>query len=182
MKPLFTDEERCQAVRNFIVACYQGEAKVKDYSKIIPYLEEKRVLILNPKLPKSGQPSYGNPPYYQEKDAQAYFEWLVAVTSGNLGLDALINEANNQLFQFIQVLGDSIEKNKNVELVAHYDWQSMFSGWDRELIYIKNTIDHHDKEITDILKSILQFLKQNKTLLETMRKEYEGYFPKSDAP
>jgi hypothetical protein len=180
VKPLFSEEERSRAVRNFIVACYQHEAKVNSYQRIVPYLEEKRVRILDSKLPKSGGDSYH--PRYAYGDAQVYFEWLIGVVSGNIEMDAAtIKEANNQLFQFIQILGDHIEKSKNVQLVAPYDWQNLFLSFDRELIDIKNTVDRHDKEILDILKSISELLKKNKNLLETLQKEYNSYFPKGES-
>ena len=188
MKPLFSDEERRQTVKNLIIARYNNQAKIRSFDRLTPYLNGNRVKILC-KLEKSGDDadydSYGHAIkhnyYYTEDDVETYFEWLVAVITGAEKVeDTIVNQANDQLFQFIHVLGADIQMDGNAHLLAPYDWQQLFLSFHKELIDIKTTVDHHDKEISDILKSVLEYLKTNKNLLEALQKEYEGIFPKGE--
>jgi hypothetical protein len=186
MKPLISDEERKQAVRNFLAALRQKRAKINSYFALIPYLNEGRIKILC-ELKKSGKEPvidirgniirYQRTNLYTGDDAKDYFEWLVAVVDGSQdATEDIVKQANDQLFRFLHVMGDDIEMDKNVQLIAPYDWQNLFLSFDKELTEIKNIVDRHDKDILDILKSILEFLKKNKTLLETLQKDYEGVF------
>lgn len=187
MKPLFSNEERCQAVKNFIVARYHNQAKITSFSPLVPYLNESRVIILC-KLKKSRQgnairDAFGNfkgyERFYTETDSETYFEWLVAVVTGAENVqEAIVKQANDQLFQFIHVLGDNIQKEKNVQLLAPYDWQKLFMSFDERLTDMQRIIDKGDKDIAEVLKSILQMIKKNITLLEILCKESEELFGK----
>jgi hypothetical protein len=124
--------------------------------------------------------------YYTDGDAQTYWEWLVSVVNGTMHEDLtgdIIKQANDQLFHFIHIMqnSDAIKIDQNVQMIAPYDWQNLFLSFDKELVEIRNTVDRHDKEIVNILKSVLESLKKNKELLQTLQKEYEEYFPKGDA-
>src|SRR3989304_4308926 len=173
MKPLFSDEERAQANKNFIVARYHHKAKINNFYSVESYLNDDLIRPLN-KLNRTGDKvavydSKGSFVRYENRysshDAEVYFEWLVAVVSGAEPADEeIIKQANNQLFQLLHVMESDIEIEKNVQLLAPHDWQNLFLSFDRELIDIKNTVDRHDKEIGNILKSILEFLKKNATL------------------
>jgi hypothetical protein len=190
MKPLFSEEEKAQAVRTFLIACYHKKAEINGYSEIAKYLNSNRVSILYP-IQKSG--TYKNGKYigphatYTEKDAQDYYEGLVSIVSDTTietHSAEMIKDANNQLFHFIHMMqnADEVSIDNKVQMIAPYDWMNLFAGWDKVLINMKNDIKNRDNEITDILKSILQLLKQNRVFLETMQKDYERYLPKDDAP
>lgn len=188
MKPLISDEERIQTVRNFLVARFQKRATIISYKALVPFLTEKRIKILC-KLEMSGldvkRDYYGNVQsrrqYYIEDDAAKYFEWLVAVVNGTEdATETLVKQANDQLFRLIHVMNEDIEQDEDVQLIAPYDWQKLFLSFDKKLIDVKNTIDRRDKDIVDILKSISTLLKEYKIFFKTLQKDYERYFPKSD--
>lgn len=123
MKPSFSDDERTQAVRNFVVARYHKLAKINSFMSIVPYLNEKRIKLLCP-LEKSetkitSRDSSGlfevAEDVYGERDAETYFNWLVAVVTGaESATEDIVKQANDQLFQFINLLGRSITMEKNV--------------------------------------------------------------------
>ncbi len=182
-------EERKQAVRNFVVACYHNQIHIKTYHRLAKFLSEDRIKLLC-SLNKSGElkhySDYGTrlirtDRWYTDEDAEKYFEWLIAVVNDTEDVNEdIVKQAYNQLFRFLYVMRDDMERDKNVQLIAPYDWQSLFTGWDRELVHIKNDLERRDKEILDILKSILLLLKQNRTFLEIMQKDYEIFFPPGD--
>jgi hypothetical protein len=189
VKPLFTDEERAQANKNFIVARYHHKANISSFYPIVHYLEDGLIKPLC-KLSRSGAsyPIYENKQflryenYYNEHDAEIYFEWLVAVVSGaEPTSEEVIRQANDQLFQFLHILEGHIDIDRNVQLLAPYDWQTLFKSFDKELTAIKDTVEHHDKAIVDVLKSILKLLAENKKLLETLQEEYDS-FPQGVSP
>jgi hypothetical protein len=195
VKPLFSDEEKVQFVRNFLIACKNNEAKIQSYKEVANYLNADRIKMLC-KVPKTGhtEPSYGNVwrhvDSYENVDGKTYFEWLVGVVSGTEHesvTEETIKKANDQLFHFIQIMenADDIRMDKNVQLMAPYDWQKLFLSFDKELIEIKNTVERHDKEIVDVLKSISELMKKNinllKTLQDTLQEEHK-YFPQGESP
>jgi len=176
VKPIFSDDERTKAVKNFIVARYQGLAKIRDFQSMVPYLQNGRIIILC-NLPKTGE--YGSSRFYTSSDAERYFEWLVAVVTGaQASLEELVKQANDQLFQFINVLRDYIEMERNVQLVTPYDWQALFTSFDERLTEMQGIIDRGDKAITEVLNVLLQFVKKNTKLLDILYKENEKIFGK----
>ena len=187
MKPLFSDEERRQTVRNLIVARYHNQAQISSFDRLVHYLNENRVEVLCG-LEKSGEkPVFDkhdylirHDPIYDETDAETYFEWLVAVVTGaEKTQENIVEQANDQLFQFIHVLGDDIEIDKGVQLLAPYDWQKLFFSFDERLTEMQRIIDRGDKEITEVLKSILQMVRKNVAFLDILCKESEELFGKS---
>ena len=190
MKPLFSDEQRIQAVRNFLVACQQKKARIINYGDIRSDLNSERVEILR-KLAKSGKDEilvsglYHTGQYntfYTTGDAQVYYEWLISVVSGTRqGIaDEVIKKAIDQLFHFIQIMQNSntIEIEKNVQLIAPYDWQKLFTSFDERLTDMQRIIDKSDKDTIEILKTLLQYMKENKTLLKTLCADSEELFGK----
>jgi hypothetical protein len=195
MKPLISDEERKQAVRNFLLARSEKRAKIHSYIALVPYLNENRIKTLYKLKPSGGKEpildantgairGYAlNFSLFNEDDAKKYFEWLVAVVDGTEEVtEDIVKQANDQLFRFIQIMNEQIEQDKSIQLIAPYNWQQLFLTFEKQLTGIRNLVDRHDKDISEILKSILEFLKTNKTLLETLQKDYEGYFQHSDKP
>lgn len=184
MKPIFSDEERVQAVRNLVVARYHKQAKINSYERLVHYLNESRITILYDLKKSGGYPirgSYGLTGEYKhlfdERDAKTYFEWLVAtVTGSKVNLPEIVQEANNQLFQFIDILGDDIYMEKIVRLVTPYDWQALFTSFDKRLADMQNIIDKGDKDIVEVLKPILELMKKNTKLLDALQKENERIF------
>ena len=185
MKPLFSDEERSQANKNFIIARYQHRARISSYYSIVTYLDDNRIIPIC-SLNRSGNKIdiYKNGVYvgakqgYSAGDACVYFEHLVAVVSGaEPASEEMIKIANDQLFQIIHILGSNIEMDKNVHLLEPYDWMNLFSDFDERLTKIKDTIDYRDKAIVDILKSVSEMIKKNVALLEVLQNEYSSVFP-----
>jgi histidinol phosphatase-like PHP family hydrolase len=181
-------DEKKQAVRNFIVASYHRQAHIKTYHRLAMFLDGGRIKLLR-SLSKSGKKEYlkGSnwviEEWFTDDDAEEYFEWLIAVVNETVDVrEEVVEQAFNQLFRFLYVMREDIERDKNVELIAPYDWMTLFAGWDKVLVKMKNSLEHRDEEIVDILKSILLLLKQNRTFLETMQKDYERFIPKDDVP
>lgn len=178
-----SDSERKQAVRNFIVSSYHNQIHIRTYHRLAMFLTDDRIVLLCP-LKKSGKENYYEDSQYKTKywytdeDAEKYFEWLIAVVNGteNAKVD-VEKQAYDQLFRLLYVMREDMQRDKNVELIAPYDWQKLFHSFDMELVDIMNTVDRHDKDIVKILTSILELLKKNATLLEAIQKDYEVYFP-----
>jgi hypothetical protein len=105
------------------------------------------------------------------------------VVTGSKGKDVsknLIKQANDQLFQFIDVLGDSIQMEKTVELLTRYDWQELFRSMNAKLTSMQNIIDEGDRDIVEVLKPLLEMMKRNTRLLNALQKENERVFGKSN--
>jgi hypothetical protein len=178
MKPLFSDDERIKAVKNFVVARYQGLAKIISFMTIVPYLNENRIEMLKP-LRKSGLGAME----YASADAQEYFEWLVAVVTGAEDASQdIVKQANDQLFQFIYVMRDSIQMDRNVQLLTPYNWQALFTSFDERLTDMQRIIDRGDKDIVEVLKPILEMMKRNTKLLDALQKGNERVFGKGNTP
>lgn len=191
MKPFLSDEERAQTVRNLVVARYHHQAKITRHDRLVPYLNEGRIKILCD-LKKSGRyPIHDTSEFirdykqfFEAKDAETYFEWLIATVTGskeNVSED-IVKQADDQLFHFIDVLGGSIHYEKNVQLLAPYDWQALFSSFDKRLAEMRNIIDKGDKDIVEVLKPILEMMKRNTKLLDALQKENEKIFGKGNTP
>lgn len=188
MKPVFSEEEKIQAVRIFLIALRHKKAKITNYWDIAFRLNSGRVKPLC-ELKKSGQETRYNriyekmenvgDPSYTSDDGHIYFEWLVSVVSGTLPDvidDALVKRANDQLFDFIQVFQQSgnIEMDSSVQMIEPYDWQKLFSSFDERLTNMQKIIDKGDKDIIEVLKPLLQLMKENKTLLKKLSKDIEN--------
>jgi hypothetical protein len=192
VKPLISIEERNQTIRNFIVARYQGLAKIGSYQTIVPYLSGKRIKILCP-LEMSGrethrrqvqEPSYAYPheeisvtKFYNEGDAKTYFEWLVSVvTVPEKFSETIVKEANDQLFQFIHVMRDNIQMDKNVQLIAPYDWQALFTSFDERLTDMQRILAKGEKDIVETLSMILLWIKKYGPVLDALENERKELF------
>jgi hypothetical protein len=185
VKPIFSNEERIQAVKNFVVARYNHQAKISSFERIAPYLNEGRIeLLCELKWSGYGESIYdasgnfrGHKRIFDKDDAKTYFEWLIAVVTGAENVtENTVKHANDQLFQFIHVLGDSVYMEKNVQLVSPYDWQELFSSFDKRLAEMENTIDKADKDIVATLKLILEWMRKYDPLLSTLDKENKKLF------
>jgi hypothetical protein len=169
------------------VARYQKRAKIISYGNLVPYLNEDKIKILCD-LKKSGrtpvsQSSYGETNYrsvFSESDAETYFEWLIATVTGSKedASENLIKQANDQLFQFIDILGDKLFIERTVRLLDQYDWGWLFASFDKRLAEMRNIIDKGDKDITETLSNILMWMKKYDPILDTMDKEYKKMFGK----
>jgi hypothetical protein len=180
VKPLFSEEEKTQAVRTFLIALQQKKAKITSYLDIRDRIDSGRVSVLC-HLNKGGHDAYGLNPYYTNGDAQVYFEWLVSAVSGTLPDaigDDLIKRANDQLFRFIEVMQQSgnVEIDSKIQMIEPYDWQNLFSSFDERLTNMQRIIDKGDKDIIEVLKPLLQLMKENKTLLKKLLRESEKPF------
>lgn len=193
MKPIFSDEERVQAVRNYLVACHRKKARIVSYNVIKDYLTSSRVKILSKLIPSgrneiADRYGYGTGQYkifYTDKDAQVYYEWLISVVNGTMqeGItEDIIKQANNQLFHFIHIMQNSgsIQVDQNVEMIAPYDWQNLFTSFDERLTDMQRIIDRGDKSIIEVLKPLLELMKKNTKLLDTLRRENERIFGESN--
>lgn len=187
MKPLFSEEEKIQAVRTFLIALQQKRAKITSYEDIANRLNAGRLNILC-ELDKRGLKEIHLPystskyvPCYRYDDAQVYFEWLAQVVSGTspdvIG-DDLIKRANDQLFNFIRIMQQSgnVEIDSKIQMIEPYDWQNLFSSFNERLTDMQRIIDKGDKDIIEVLKSLLQLIKENKTLLKKLSRDSEKPF------
>ena len=192
MKPLFSEEEKKQAVRTFLIALRHRRAKITSYIDIKDRLNSGRMNILC-KLDKSGQDKLIDKyslqsvkvgdPYYAPNDAKVYFEWLDSAVSGTLSDsigDDLIKAANDQLFNFIQVMQQSgnVEIDSKIQMIEPYDWQKIFTSFDERLTDIQKIIDKGNKDITEVLKDLKLYLRENKTLLKQIKAESETFYKK----
>jgi hypothetical protein len=187
VKPAFSEDEKIYTVRTLLAAIKENHAKIIDYSSLTKFLNDDRIKILCG-LKKSGTTriyknsyDYKDVECYNNYDAEKYFEWLKAVISGTEteGVNEnIIKQANNQLFRFIDILGENLQKDENVQLIEPYDWQSLFTSFDERLIDIQNIIDKGNRDITEVLKGIKLFLTQNKTLLKQIKDESEAFAKK----
>jgi hypothetical protein len=184
MKTLYSDQDRSVAVKNFISARYQGIAKVSSFQKVADYLNGKRIKPLFDIMP-SGRTQYYvvNQPstktYYTESDGEVYFNWLINVVTGTeKASEDTIKEANDQLFLLILILRDSIQMTKQVQLVAPGYWESRLVLFDTKLTAIQQSMDNRDKEITEILSKIYDWLKEYTPILDEAKKDYDDQLEK----
>jgi hypothetical protein len=180
MKPLFSDDERAQANRNFIIAHYHHKTNISDFWILEDYLEKGMIKPLY-ELQKSGRgdPIYGDNTYgyktikgyasvYSPSDAETYFKWLISIVSGaKPASEQIINEANNQLFDILHIMESKISIDKSVQLIPPYDWQKLFRDFGKRLDEVQMAIDRSDTAIIEVLKPLLQYVKENKALLDT---------------
>jgi hypothetical protein len=180
-------EEKKQAVRNFIVASYHNQIHIKTYHRLAKFLTDGRIKLLRP-LKMSGKENIYNEyrtrviridQWYTDDDAEKYFEWLVAVINETEDVEeGVVKQAYNQLFRFLYVMRDDMERTKNVPLITPYDWQELFTSFDERLTDIQRIIDRGNKDTVEVLKSLLELMKKNKALLETLYRDSEELFGK----
>jgi hypothetical protein len=175
-------EERKQAVRNFSASSYDNQVHIKSYHKLALFLDDQRIIPLC-KLMKSEKEStvsdYGvlTEHHYTDADAEKYFEWLVAVVNETEKVtDSVKKQAHDQLFRILYVMKEDIERDKNLQLIAPYNWQNLFMSFDDRLTEIQRIIDKGDKDTIEVLKSLLQLVTENKKLLKTLYKDSEKIF------
>jgi hypothetical protein len=176
MKPIYTDEDRAQAVRNFIAARYQGLAKIRDYSPVTSYMKEKRIKLLY-EVAASGikVDSHYNAigKFFIDSDAEKYFEWLVSVVTGAENVsEGVIKQAIDQLFIFILTMRDGIDIDKRVKLVEAYDWEQKLDLIAKVLLEFRESTEKRDQKITDILRLIFDWMKQYRLVLDEVKKDY----------
>jgi len=179
-------EEKKQAVRNFIAESLNNQIRIKTYYRLTKFLNAGRVNFLS-KVDMTGEYEKYDPirhvnkkfRCYSDWDAERYFEYLVSVVNETEEeKDEVVKEAYNQLFRFLYVMRDDMEREKNVQLIAPYDWQNLFLSFDERLTDIERKIDKGDKDIIDVLKSLLKLLEQNKTLLDSLCQGSEAFIKK----
>ena len=171
----FSYEERKQAVRNHIVACYHNQSIITSYNELTRLLNDGRVEPLAT-VRKTGQKNIyagssfaRTEPEYSDRDAEVYYEWLVKVVSQPENhKEQLVKDANDQLFRFLYVMRNEIRRDKNVQLIAPYDWQNLFLSFDERLTDMQRIIDRGDKDTIEVLKTLMQYVKESKTLLKTL--------------
>ena len=180
-------EEKKQAVRNFIVASYHNQIRIKTYHRLAKFLTDGRIKLLR-SLKMSGKETIYSDyrtsvirvdQWYTDDDAERYFEWLVAVINETEDVEeGVVKQAYNQLFRFLYVMRDDMERTKNVPLIAPYDWQDLFTSFDERLTNIQRIIDRGNKDTIEVLKSLLELMKKNKALLKTLCRDSEELFGK----
>ena len=89
MKPLFSEEEKIQAVRTFLIALQHKKARITSYLAIRNRINSGQVVVLCKlnKSEKTNEFDYQASKYiycYSDADAKVYFEWLVSAVSGTL--------------------------------------------------------------------------------------------------
>jgi hypothetical protein len=182
VKPIYSDQERGIAVRNFIDARYQGLAKIGSFNPIVPYLSGQRLKLLQ----EIGQSGYIHAMgervgtrYPTEDDAERYFNWLVSVVTGaEKAGEEIVKQANDQLFIFIHALRDTTVIDKTVQIVKSHDWENRLESFESKLNDIRNTIDRRDKEITETLSSILVWMKKYNPILNAVDEDYKNQLGK----
>jgi hypothetical protein len=186
MNTLVSDDERRQTVRNFLVARYDRKATITSYSEITTFLNEQRIKPLC-QLTRSGEKSrysaldraYVLDKVYDDSDAERYFEWLVAVLEGTEYVsEEIVKQANDQLFRFIGILGDEVEIDETVQLIAPYDWQKLFQSFDERLIQIQKAIIKGENDIAETLSKILLWIKKYGSTLDNIEKDRKVLFGK----
>ena len=187
MKPIFSEEEKIQAVRTFLIALQHNKVKINSYRDVTYRLNSGEIRILT-EISKSGLESI-RVPYrgvesvscYSDADARLYFEWLVSAVSGTLPIsiiDALIKSANDQLFRLIQVMqqSNSVLVDSKIQMIEPYDWQVLFTSFDERLMEMQRIIDKRDKDIMEFLQTMLPLVKENTKLLKILEEEYNELY------
>jgi hypothetical protein len=109
---------------------------------------------------------------FNEDDAKTYFEWLMAtVTGSKSNTPQIVQEANNQLFQFIDVLGDAIEMEKTMQLVTPYDWEALFTSFGERLTEMQKIIIKGENDVAETLSKILLWIEKYSPTLDAIEDE-----------
>jgi len=176
MESILSNQDRSVAVRNFMHAKFQGNVKITSFSPLTEHIEKKRVELLY-ELEKSGKKyaeytSYVIGYYYTNEDAETYFDWLIAVITGVKKVSKdVIGKAIDQLFFFIYLLRDDMVFKQHIELVMPYEWEDKLSTFEKKLTNIHNRLDKRDKDITDILGKINNWMQYYGAVLDEIKKE-----------
>lgn len=177
MKPIYSDEDRSKAVKNFIAARYQRLVKIQSFEAIRAYLNEKRVRVLCT-LKRSGidRDDHGDivERFYDLDDVATYFDWLTHVVTGaeNASEDT-IKEATNQLFIFILALKDNTEMDDHVRIVEPYNWECRLDSIAKSLSDFQSNEEKRDLEICNILTKIHELVKRYHMILVEMKRDYD---------
>jgi hypothetical protein len=177
--------KRQQTVRNFIIACLNNQARIKSFETLTSFLNNDRINLIF-KLKQSGKHTdgYGRilETFYTNADAEMYFEWLVAVVNETEeATDDLRKKATDQLFRFLYLMRDDIERSKNYQVIEPYDWQRLFMSFDERLTDMQRIIDKGDKDTIAVLKSLLPMVEKNVEMLKKLCEIDERIFGKGDA-
>jgi len=70
----------------------------------------------------------------------------------------------------------NVEIDSKIQMIEPYDWQNLFSSFNERLTDMQRIIDKGDKDIIEVLKSLLQLIKENKTLLKKLSRDSEKPF------
>lgn len=181
---LVSDRERCTAIRKFIVARYNQELKIEDFTPIANYLnggDVKFLYRIDPSGFKTVQKygTYGDfiekpNGKYTPKDAERYFDWLTSVALGSLKQTSqeVVDDAVDQLAFFILILGENVKHKKHVELLPPYDWQSLLLSFDDRITDLKRSIDLRDAKLTHIMEQVRDWIKEYRQVLDEVKKDY----------
>lgn len=189
MTPSLSDEQRSTTVMDFITYYINGKVKITDYIPLTWYLNDKDIKMLANMKPTGVETNIVGGHYiktstglYTENDAKKYFDWLMSVVAGSIkASEEITNEASDQLFSLLFMMRDKIQITKETQLLAPYDWQALFTSFDKRLTDMRNIIDKGDKDIIEVLKPILEMMKRNTKLLDALQKENEKVFGKGSA-
>src|SRR4030042_741757 len=118
MTPMYSDKDRSTIVWRFINARGQGKAPITDFKPITRYLNDKTIKLLHNLAPSgtrmvnSGRLEFRTVTYYNNNDAEEYFNWLISIVTGAVEASKdTTKEAIEQLFMFIFVLRDKMTLN-----------------------------------------------------------------------
>jgi len=169
MTRLYSDKDKATAVRNFIYARSNGQAEISDFSEIADYMEKGWVTLLHP-ISKSGKyETYTTTEwYYNQKDAETYFEWLISVVAGTEDKtvsEEVFKKAVNQLFMFL--FGISGTLASKVELLTPY-------SLDEQLIEFDKKVDRMNEQIVEALERIMAWQQKYQPYLDRLAKEQES--------
>lgn len=200
MKPIYSFEDRCKIVMNFIALRGAGKVPIHDFSSLSSYLSEitplrpmkKTIDIEDYTDSISGfsghvsNPSAMQKPLFARLDAEEYFNWLIyMLTADDKATDEQRKEAVNQLFLFIFVLRDKIRVNLNDFLKARFDWERKVITLKNALKDLKSNVEDNNEQnesehadLSDKLKKETEVIADTFEIIGNWQKRYQPLLEK----
>lgn len=184
MKPYLSEEDRSAIVKHFIYLRGQGKAPIADFEPLTRYLNDKSIKFLH-NLEHSGisRQTYHDGiqfktqvyTYYNGKDAEEYFNWLISILTGATeATDEIRKEACEQMFMFIFALRDKMTINIDTLLKVSFQWEDMFNSLNRDFVDFQRNMDVRNEKIMDILEKINNWQKTYKPYLKRLKDEQDN--------
>lgn len=164
MKPAFSDQDRSEAIKSFIVARYQGGIKINSWDSLIDYLESPSFTPLR-KI-SYDEYDYDKRRYHcSNKEAESYFNFLIDIVTGTQkASEEVVKFANDQLFALIHVMRDDMTINGTIMLLP--------SIWEEKLTSLNARIDKIVEDISVAFEKVQKWMEKYQPILEEAERDY----------
>ena len=191
MTPIYSEKDKQKIVINFISLRGQGKVHILDFKPLVRYLKNKRIRFLHkieptgvvtypanqPNLSFNPKIAYTTKYFFNESDAEEYFNWLISIIAGaepEPSSEETVEEAYNQIFLFIFALRDKMDVNIDSFLKVRFEWENWVSTFDEEVVDIKRKMDTRNERVMDILEKIRNWQEVYQPYLDRIKADQDA--------